>query len=279
VAQVTATAPPPTATSTSPPAPPGGYTDSTYLTGLSEHTRQIFLAGQALGNRTNVFSKVGDSITVSPQFLLPFGQGQYNLRDYAHLGEAVGFFAGGWARNGNPFVNSSLAAKGGWSSFSVLSPSQADKTVCRASESPLRCEYRLSRPAVALILVGTNDILDTSTDGYRANMRRIIEDTLGLGIVPVISTLPPFQRAGYEARVDEFNGILVALAQEYDIPVWHYWAALQPLPNQGLSSDGVHPSAAPNPADFTSENLLYGHTVRNLTALQALDALWRQVMR
>jgi len=44
------------------------------------------------------------------------------------------------------------------------------------------------------------------------------------------------------------------------------------------ASDGVHPSAAPNSADFTPENLQYGMTVRNLTALQALDAVWRGAM-
>jgi hypothetical protein len=29
---------------------------------------------------------------------------------------------------------------------------------------------------------------------------------------------------------------------------------------------------------FTPENLKYGYTVRNLTALQALDAIWRLVI-
>jgi hypothetical protein len=45
-----------------------------------------------------------------------------------------------------------------------------------------------------------------------------------------------------------------------------------------MGPDGVHPSWAPNAADFTPENLQYGSTVRNLTALMVLDALWRQVM-
>jgi lysophospholipase L1-like esterase len=128
-------------------------------------------------------------------------------------------------------------------------------------------------------MLGTNDVMGTTSDAYRANMRRIVGDTINQGIIPVLSTIPPFQREGYEARADELNGILVAVAQEYDIPVWHYWAALQPLPNHGLAPDGIHPSWSPGPADFTPENLLYGYTVRNLTALAALDSLWRQVMQ
>jgi hypothetical protein len=191
----------------------------------------------------------------------------------------VAHFASGWARTGNSFYNTSLAAKAGWSSWSVLAPSLADKTVCGAYESPLVCEYRISRPAVALIMVGTNDVMGTPSDAYRANLQRIVGDTVNLGIIPVVSTIPPFLRTGYEARADELNGIIVAVAQEFDVPVWHYWAALQPLPNRGLAPDGVHPSWSPGPADFTAENLRYGYTVRNLTALQALDLVWRQCMQ
>ena len=176
------------------------------------------------------------------------------------------------------YVLVSLAAKGGWSTFAVLGSTTADPSVCHAHESPLLCEYRLVRPAVALILLGTNDVLDTSDDAYRANLRRIVSDSLGQGVIPVLSTIPPFQRAGYEGRVGTFNAIIAAVAQEYDVPVWHYWEALQSLPNQGMGPDGVHPSAAPAPAGFTPENLQYGFTVRNLTALQVLDAVWRQAL-
>jgi hypothetical protein len=290
VAAAPATQPPPTllppaATPTPtppPPAPPAGGSPpplpGDLLFGLSDHAREIYQAGQALGNRANVFAKVGDSITVSPQFLLQFGYNQYNLRDYAHLAEVVNFYNGGWARNGNAFVNTSLAAKGGWSSFSVLAPSLSDKTFCQAVESPLKCEYRLTRPAVALIMLGTNDVFSTHNDAYVANLRRIVADSLAVGVLPVLSTIPPFIRTGYEARADELNGLIVAVAQEHDLPVWNYWAALQPLPNRGMGPDGVHPSWAPNAADFTAENLQYGSTMRNLSALLVLDAIWRQVM-
>jgi hypothetical protein len=54
------------------------------------------------------------------------------------------------------------------------------------------------------------------------------------------------------------------------------------LPNNGLSDDGIHPSWPPgeysDAARFTGNNLQYGYTVRNFTALQALDAVWRQIM-
>ena len=270
------TPPPPTATSAPPTnPPPAGYNHPLpYLSGVSDHTRQIYLAGLAAGNRANVFSKIGDSITVAPTFLVPFGWGQFNLRDSDYLADVVNYYAGGWARNGNSFNNVSLAAKGGWSSFSVLAPSQADHSVCRAGEPPLWCEYRLSRPSVALILLGTNDVMDSSSDAYRANLQRIVDDSISRGIVPVLSTMPAFHRSGYEGRVAELNGIIADVAHQNDIPLWDYWGALEALPNEGIGPDGIHPSAAPNSADFTADNLQFGYTVRNLTALQALDALW-----
>ena len=270
---------PPSPTSPPPPSqtnvPPGGYGHPLpYLTGISDHARQIYLAGLASGNQANVFSKVGDSITVAPPFLAPFGYGAFNLRDYGYLADVVDHYNTGWAYNGNSFNNVSRAAKGGWSSFSVLSPALADHSICAPFESPLVCEYRLSRPSLALILLGTNDVMDTSSAAYQANLQRIVDDSIARGIVPVLSTIPAFHRTGYEARVGELNDIIAAVAQQNDIPVWNYGAAMAGLPNEGLGPDGVHPSAAPNSADFTADNLQYGYTVRNLTALQALDALW-----
>jgi hypothetical protein len=109
-------------------------------------------------------------------------------------------------------------------------------------------------------------------------MERVVADTLSRHIIPVLCTIPPFHRTGYEGRGRELNSIIAAVAQEYDIPLLDYWMTLQNLPNEGLGPDGVHPSSAPDPVDFTADNLLYGNTVHNLTALQALDAIWHLAM-
>jgi lysophospholipase L1-like esterase len=131
-------------------------------------------------------------------------------------------------------------------------------------------------------MLGTNDVPDTdhiSATVYKNQMRKIIETCITAGAIPVVSTLPPFHRdTGY--RVAIFNDVLVKLTDEYDIPLWNYWAAVQNLPEEGLSSDGVHPSVSPTGAtDFSNGALRYGMNVRNLTALQALDAVWREVIR
>jgi|GEM_PF-191194 len=269
------------------PAPAGPAVSSAphaplpIISGVSAHARQIFLRGQELGNQANVFSKVGDSITVASYYLHPFGWRAYNLRDYASLEPALLFFMGGAARDGsNPYQAASLAAGAGWSTQDVLDPGFADQGVCLPGEAPLVCEYRVARPSVALIMLGTNDSGGMPVAEYQANLSRIVEISVEMGVIPVLSTIPP--RLDVGDRVNEFNNIIISVARAYDVPLWDYGAAMRALPGLGLSSDGVHPSAPPGveslTADFSPENLAYGFTLRNLTALQVLDTLYRQVL-
>lgn len=261
---------PPTIEPTDAPMQP-----SSYILGITPSVREIFVRGQQLGNRADVFSKVGDSITVGTYFLYPVGWGAYNLRDYGYLGGIVGHFSAANARDGNSFSNHSLAADNGWTSSQILDPARAHPQLCASGETPLECEYRVVRPSVALIMIGTNDLTQLSSGTFSANLDRIIEISLARGVIPAVSTIPP--RAGFPA--DEFNRAIRGAASRYSIPLWDYGAAMAQLPNSGLSNDGVHPSWPPGDfalaADFTAVNLRYGYTLRNLMALQMLDAVWR----
>jgi LysM repeat protein len=263
-------------------APLRAYPDPAhpYISGITEHAKTIFLSGQSLGNRANVFSKVGDSITVSGAFLNPIGKGQYDLQEYTYLAPVITYFSEAPARDSNSFANTSLAAKVGWSVASVFYPSAANTDYCEDGETPLGCEYRLVKPSIALIMLGTNNVPGTSAERYESYLRKVVGTTIGLGIIPVLSTIPALHREGTEGRVELLNGIITRVAREYDIPLWDYWSALHGLPNDGLGSDGVHPTWAPagHSADFTDDYLQYGMTVRNLTALQALDAVWQSVL-
>ncbi len=278
----TATPTPSGPTETPVPPSPVDNGDYPYILGISDRVREIFQAGQQLGNRADVFSKVGDSITANDSFLIPFGSGGYALADYAYLQPVIDYFAADTARSGNSFVNDSLSAYPGWSSWTPINFHAARTPICTAGEIPIDCELRVVKPSIALIMLGTNDVPDVdhiSTTVYERQMRQIIEACINAGVIPVVSTIPPFHRPTAD-RVGVFNQILVKLTDEYDIPLWNYWAALQGLPNDGLSSDGVHPSISPNGSgNFSAEALQYGMNVRNLTALQALDAVWREVIR
>ncbi len=293
VVMATETAPPPTAAPVTPgaaatasaPTQPGSSAPPTFpppgsyalISGVTAHARQIFLAGQAQGNRANVFSKIGDSMTANDVFLSPIGWGNYDLRQYTYLAPVVAFFSQTTARTDNSFANASLTAKGGWQTWQPLNPgSTLDANLCHPTERPIECEYRIVKPSIALIMLGTNDVRDTPAAQFETEMRLIIEISIQRGVIPVISTIPPLNRDWAVGRVEVINGIIVSLAREYDIPLWDYYSALQGLPNDGLSSDGVHPSVyTGHAADFSPDYIEAGYTVRNLLALQALDAVWR----
>ncbi|MGD8813680.1 MAG: LysM peptidoglycan-binding domain-containing protein [Anaerolineales bacterium] len=264
--------PAPTAT------PPSNYL---YVSGVTESLREVYQLGQSLGNDANAFSKIGDSITVNPGYLYPFGSRRYALHEYAYLQGVIDYYVAGWARTHTSFANASLAAEVGWSSLHVLDADMSDPDQCGQNETPLACEYRHVNPSVAVIMLGTNDLPGMPIGMYEAAMRDIIEISLAEGIIPLVSTIPPLHWSGMEPRVLAFNGILTDLAQEYGIPLMDYWAALQDLPNQGIGSDGVHPAMAPDHEDgnLSPENLRYGIPMRNLLTLQALEAIWRMVIQ
>jgi hypothetical protein len=229
-----------------------------------------------------VFSKVGDSLTVATYVLYPFGWRTYDLADYAYYYPVIEYYSTVLARDtADSFGNISLAADNGWTTANILDPGSADPTHCQPGESPLVCEYRTVRPSVALILIGTNDVALLPADTYRNNLARIVEISIDMGVIPILCTIP--WRTGYEANVQQFNQIIVETARGFDVPLLDYFSAMENLPNSGLSSDGVHPSWPPgeysDAARFTAENLSYGYTVRNFTAIQVLDAIWRRALR
>lgn len=237
----------------------------------------LYQYGQSLGNEARMFAKVGDSISVSRNFLHPFGAGVYTLgSDYAYLEPTITFYNGLGARN--PFSRNSGATGTGWTTRNVL---QFDPA-CGQMVTRLACEYQLAKPAIALIMLGTNDVGYIEVSEYQNNLRRIIEISFQLGVIPVLSTIPAQQTPFVDDyKVQQFNAAIFALGDELNIPVWNYWLVLQNLPNRGLNEDGVHPSSPPNSLGvtlFDAEHLQYGYTVRNLMALQSLYLLRWNVM-
>ncbi|MGB9668968.1 MAG: SGNH/GDSL hydrolase family protein [Anaerolineales bacterium] len=228
---------------------------------ISQNVIQIYHHGLELGNRPNAFSKVGDCGSTPSWFLGDFDRGErfYNLGKYTYLQKVIDYYHGSFDRT-------SLAALAGYNTSSVLTPLWSNKKYCGMDESPLECEYRIQRPALALITLGANDVFHM--DSFETQMRKIIEISIQNGIIPILATKP--DNAEGDHRI---NRIITALAKEYDIPLWNYWLAVQPLPNHGLQEDGVHITFAPN--DFSNPlNLEAGWPIRNLTALQVLDALY-----
>lgn len=242
-------------------------------------------------NRPSVFAKAGDSITESASFLFDVGCNVYTLGAYSSLRPTIKYYrsttfayqskawCGGYE---NSFDRSSLAAVGGWTTDDVLhtTPMCAPPNV-----DYLRCEYSKIQPAIALIMFGTND-LDRSANPahFENNLNTIVAETIAMGVIPVLSTIPPrLDSPSKNALVGPYNKAVAHVAASNQIPLWDYWLALDGLGsryNYGMSGDGVHPSVyqGSKASIFTAAGLEYGYNVRNLTAIQVLDKIKRIVI-
>ncbi len=228
---------------------------------LSPRARQILADGIARGNNPRAFSKIGDCESQTDWFLdmYDLGPDHYSLGAYEEeLAPVIDYYAGSFHRT-------SLAARQGFTAASLMSPIWADPQLCEKGETPLGCEYRLHRPAVAFILVGTNDAVNPDT--FEKHMRRAIEYSIEQSVLPVLGT-----KADNIEGDHAINATMARLAHEYELPLWNYWLAVQDLPDQGLQEDGAHLTfAAPF---FDNPNALRrAWPVRNLNALQVLDTL------
>lgn len=226
----------------------------------------VYDKGQTLGRDLHVVSVVGDCESSSDWFLKDFSKDErfYNLGPYTELQNTIDHFKASLGYR-------SYAALRGATASTVLSPLWADPQACKSGETPLACEYRLHNPAFAFIALGTNDI--HKRDQFEPKMRQIIEYTLDQGIIPILVT-----KADNLEGDESINLSIARLAAEYHVPVWNFWAAVQPLPGHGLQEDKAHLTFAPNFFD-KPENLQGAWAVRNLTALQVLDAILAEVQK
>ncbi len=225
------------------------------------HIREIAAAGRALGRNPHAYSKVGDSTTENPHFLARFDDGPYNLGSFAHLQPVIDQFRGSHGRD-------SIAVRIGLHAWTANDPMWADPGLCLPNETPVACEIRAHNPAILLIRLGTNDV--GVPDMFDANIRRIVDTAIAAGVIPVIGT-----KGDRHEGSNENNEILRRIAADYRIPLWDYDRVAETLPERGLDVDASHMLTFyahdySDPVAFTR-----GHAMHNLTALMALDAVWR----
>lgn len=234
------------------------------IPGVSRTAREMYQRGQVSENNSKAFSKIGDGEISTGWFFSAFdlGQAYYDLGPYHDLRPVIEHFSGSFGRIG-------MAARQGFNTPRILDPSRGDPSQCESGESPLTCELRLHRPAFAILSLGTNQVW--KPEEFEAGMRQILDLLLDQNVVPILSTKGDNLEGDYR-----INHTVACLAQEYEIPLWNFWAAIQPLPNHGLQPDREHLTYGIT--DFDDENAMQSAwTVRNLTALQALDTVWRGV--
>jgi hypothetical protein len=234
-----------------------------------------FREGAAAGQRADVFAKLGDSITESGSFLHDVGHGWHELGPWTRLDPVIRYFSRARANpegESNSFARPSRAAEAGWTTTILLHGGE---------QSRLEEELRITRPAFAVLMIGTNDAERSDVARYTRELEEIVRRVLARHVVLVLSTIPD-QRSSPEAAALglRLNEVIRRVAFEQHLPLVDYWAALQGLPRQGLDPDNVHPSIymgarGDNAAAgvFTDGALLFGYNVRNLTTLLMLERL------
>lgn len=229
---------------------------------VTDTARDIYQRGLSMGNQPDAFAKVGDCQNVSSYFLAVYDvPGEYRLGEFDHLQSTIDHFNGSWSRE-------SVAVDNGFNVASVLSPLWNDPERCDADETPLACEQRLHQPSIVLISMETWWGGRDSGD-YEAYLSQIVEFWIERGVVPILGT-----KADNLEGDHQLNAAVARVAQRYDVPLWNFWRAVQTLPGYGLTTDDFHLTFARNFFDDPNR-LRYGWPVRNLTALQALDAVYR----
>ena len=232
---------------------------------VSDTMREVYQRGLAMGNDSTHFSVIGDCQNVSSYFLSVFEQpGEFSLGDeYAYLQPTIDYYQGSFSRV-------SVAVKGGFNAAAVISPLHSDKSICNANESPLDCELRLWKPSIVFVSMETWWSQKPSEE-YDKYMRKVLDRIIENGSVPIIAT-----KADNLEGDNSINATVAQLAYEYDIPMWNFWAAVQPIPDHGLSDDGFHLTFARNFFD-DPKRMENAWPWRNLTALQSLDVVHRSL--
>jgi hypothetical protein len=223
---------------------------------VTENVRLVYQFGQALGNDPHAFSVLGDCQSEPEEFM-----GIYETDPQAvaalplDLQETVAWFDGSFDRDGPTIRGGTTTAAILWTAW------HQNRYTCTAYETPLQCELRIHKPSFVIIHVGTH--YENNNDLY---MRRILDQLIAAGVVPILAT-----KADNREADEAVNRSYAALAAEYNVPFWNFWAAVDDLPNRGLYT---RPDAVYQGDLYLTDEAA---AIHRLSALQALDAVWRAV--
>ena len=106
---------------------------------------------------------------------------------------------------------------------------------------------------------------------YNQYLRKIVQYVLSQNVVPILAT-----RAEIPGSSNSINEVVSRVAYDYQVPLWNFGVSILQLPSYGLTGDGFHLSQAGNFFDDPN-SMKEGWPWRNLTALQAIDAVYRAV--
>lgn len=235
---------------------------------ISDKMREVFALGQSLGNQPNVITKVGDSVSANQLYLTLLNRPDNRMGPYLYLAPTVKLF-------GDAAALPSVASRVGMTTYTIFDPMWANKEICEPNETPLTCEYRTKKPFAALILFGANDVRHMTDAQFKEQMRKIVEESLAVGVIPILSTFSADPNGELWFQSLNFNLRLGEIAAEYEVPLINLWSASRVLPDFGLEIDRVHmKNWGFDYLRFDNGSEAYsGAALQNLLAIKMLDEL------
>jgi hypothetical protein len=234
--------------------------------GVSTQMIEVYQRGLERGRDPNRFSKFGDCQNILPYYLGMFDSGDYRLGDaYAYLQPTIDHFAGSWGRD-------SFAVKSGLNVAAVQTLYWTDPENCGADKSPMACEVEKFNPSIVIISFETW-WADKPAGDYELRMRSLVDYLLSQDIVPILGTKADNMEGDYG-----INAAIARVAYDYGLPLWNFWGATYPLEGHGVVTDGFHLTGFGTRAYFDDPaRMEMAWPWRNLTALQAIDAVYRSL--
>ncbi len=225
-------------------------------TNIDTSLRSIYQRGIELGNDPHAFSLFGDCQARPAEF---FGVFETDEELFASLSpelqETVDNFRGSFNRESPTAQDGTTPGALLWTQW------HQGKFTCTFAETPVECELRIHRPSFVIIQIGTH--FESRNTDY---LRRIIEQLLDAGVVPILAT-----KADNREKDERVNRDMAMLASEYDLPLWNFWAAVSDLPNRGLYTRDDRPLQGD--IYLTDE----AAQIHRMTGLEALNVVWRAV--
>ena len=248
---------------------------------VESNVRSIAQRGRELGREPGRVGQLGDSISNSSAFLrnvlLDGIANNETGHDYSttlswinphSARESSFYFDGG---KGPDYGNSS-----GWTLADLTDNGHPQRAVVAGDgKTPGNFSW-------AVVMIGSNDINKGNWDHarWRRSLSRFVEELIELGVVPVLSTIPPQRQHADGGKVPLANMHIRDVADEVQIPLADFHDLIFDASNRGwdgslISDDGIHPSAGGGGRDFSRENLQRrdGYALRTKLTLDVGEVL------
>jgi len=227
-------------------------------TNIDSSLRKVYERGLSLRNDPHAFSLFGDCQARPAEFFGVFETDETLFESLSpELQETVDNFRGSFNRESPTAQDGTTPGALLWIQW------HQGKYDCTFAETPVECELRIHRPSFVIIQIGTH--FESRNTEY---LRRIIEQLMDEGVVPILAT-----KADNREKDERVNRDMALLASEYDLPLWNFWVAVEDLPNRGLYTRDDRPLQGD--IYLTDE----AKDIHRMTALETLNAVWRAVAR